>query len=106
MILSKADFLFSEELIGIYRQTLDIRKEFDNLIEDKKNKFIEKNSETIKNYNLNLANSLWRVYIKPGLTADSLFEVIKLFNFYFILFIFNILFIIIIIRTTMNLIVH
>jgi hypothetical protein len=24
-----------------------------------------------------LANSLWQVYIKPGLTADSLFEVIK-----------------------------
>jgi hypothetical protein len=77
MILSKADFLFSEKLIGSYRQTFDIRKEFENLIEDEKNKFIEKNSETIKNYNLNLANSLWQVYIKPGLTADSLFEVIK-----------------------------
>ncbi|RGB40923.1 guanylate-binding protein [Rhizophagus diaphanus] len=80
MILSQADFLFNEKLIGSYHQTLDIRKEFDNLIEDEKNKFIEKNSESVKNYNLNLANSLWQVHVSPGLTADSLFEDYNEFN--------------------------
>ena len=74
-ILSKADFLFNEKLIGSYSQTLDTRKEFENLIANEKQVFTEKNSETLKNYNLNLANSLWRVHIKPGLTADYLFEV-------------------------------
>ena len=33
------------------------------------------NSEALKNYNLKLANSLWQDHVKPGLTADSLFEV-------------------------------
>ena len=73
--LSKADFLFSEKLIGSYSQTLDTRTEFENLIAGEKRIFTEKNSETLKNYNLNLANSLWRVHIEPGLTADYLFEV-------------------------------
>jgi len=75
MILSKADFLFNEKLIGSYYQTLDAREEFDNLIENEKNKFIEMNSKVLKDYNLNLANDLWQDHVKPGLTADSLFEV-------------------------------
>ena len=73
MILSKADFLFNEKLIG--SQTLDAKKEFDNLIENEKNKFIEMNSKDLKNYNLELANSLWQDHVKPCLTADSLFKV-------------------------------
>ncbi|CAG8465192.1 13680_t:CDS:2 [Funneliformis caledonium] len=74
IILSDADFRFTEKLIGNYHQTTDAREEFNSLIEKEKQKFVKMNSDNIKNYNLNLANSLWRVHIKPGLTADYLFE--------------------------------
>ena len=70
MILSKADFLFTEKSIGSYSQTLDTRKEFENLIANERQGFAEKNSEMLKNYNLNLANSLWRVHIKHRLEAE------------------------------------
>ena len=72
---SEVNKSFFESIIGSPTEIGNYAEQLNEEISRFKEKFKEKNSEELKNYNESIANKFWEKHVKVRLTGENLFEV-------------------------------